>query len=54
MSERSENEQCEKCGRGFNRVRRLVDWCLADDDIYLCVTHSKQLEKVMREWLGSR
>jgi len=51
MSERSENEQCEKCGRGFNRIRRLVDWMLGGDDIYLCVTCSAKMEKVMREWL---
>ena len=54
MSERSQNEQCEKCGRGFNQVRRLVDWTFERDDIYLCVTHNKQLERIIHEWMKRR
>lgn len=54
MSERSENEQCEKCGRGFNRIGRLVDWMVGDEDIYLCIAHSKQLEKIMLDWIKAQ
>lgn len=54
MSERYQDEQCEKCGRGWNRIKRLVDWMVGDEDIYLCVTHSKELERVMRDWLGGK
>lgn len=46
----SEEEICAKCGRGFDKIKKLIDWTLVDD-FYLCPTHNKQLESLIRKWL---